>query len=79
MVFATYYKMFSEYTDILCMQIVLHLGYNVVWSDMDTVWLQNFLDLTPRGQDYVGVDDSVEEDEQARTDLALYTSLEKWN
>ena len=73
-----YYKVFShtEYMDILCIQIVLRLGYNVVWSDMDTVWLKNFLDLTPRGQDYVGVDDSVEGDEQVRTDLALYISFE---
>lgn len=29
------------------LQTILDLGYSVVWSDTDTVWLQDFLKLTP--------------------------------
>jgi hypothetical protein len=42
------------------------MGYEVVWSDMDSVWLQNFFEVMPRGLDYVGIDDSLEENEQVR-------------
>lgn len=44
---------------------MLGLDYEVVWSDMDSAWLQNFFDLLPSGLDYVGVDDSEIENEQA--------------
>ncbi len=52
--------------DLICAlpQIVLGFGYKVVWSDMDAVWLENFLNLMPRGLDYVGIDDSEVPDEQ---------------
>ena len=50
---------------LLCAQVMLGLDYEVVWSDMDSAWLQNFFDLLPSGLDYVGVDDSEIENEQA--------------
>lgn len=45
------------------LQMVLSLGYEVLWSDMDAVWLKNFFQLAPQGLDYVGVDDSDAENE----------------
>ncbi len=48
------------------MQLVLDLGYEVLWSDMDAVWLKDFFHLAPQGLDYVGVDDSEVENEQVR-------------
>ena len=58
------------------MQLVLRLGYEVVWSAMDTVWLKDFLHLAPRGLDYVGVDDSVDEDKQVHLNSDLPSSLQ---
>lgn len=46
------------------LQLVLDLGYEVLWSDMDAVWLKDFFSLAPQGLDYVGVDDSEIENEQ---------------
>lgn len=48
------------------LQLVLDLGYEVLWSDMDSVWLKDFFSLAPQGLDYVGVDDSEVENEQVR-------------
>ncbi len=39
-------------------QKVLDHGFTFLWSDMDTVWYQNPLDIMPKGFDFVGVDDS---------------------
>ncbi len=51
------------------LQMVLDLGYEVLWSDMDAVWLKNFFSLAPQGLDYVGVDDSETENEQVTPPL----------
>lgn len=54
--------------------MVLDLGYEVLWSDMDAVWLKDFFHLAPQGLDYVGVDDSEVENEQVRRLLAAKCS-----
>ena len=51
----------------LALQAVLDLGYSVIWSDMDAVWLRDFQKLAPSGLDVVLVDDS-EADEERRSD-----------
>lgn len=50
--------------------MVLDLGYEVLWSDMDAAWLQLFFQLAPAGLDYVGVDDSDAENEQVANRFA---------
>ena len=50
--------------------MVLDLGYEVLWSDMDAAWLQPFFELAPAGLDYVGVDDSDAENEQVAVRIA---------
>ena len=42
----------EAFTKLACarpvyLQTILDLGFSVVWSDTDTVWLQDFLKLTP--------------------------------
>ncbi|BDA50156.1 probable UDP-D-xylose:L-fucose alpha-1,3-D-xylosyltransferase [Coccomyxa sp. Obi] len=59
----------AAFTKVACarptyLQLVLDLGYEVLWSDMDAVWLKDFFHLAPQGLDYVGVDDSEVENEQ---------------
>ena len=41
-------------------QAVLAHGYWMLWSDLDTVWFQNMLDVIPRGFDWVGTDDDID-------------------
>ena len=36
----------------------------MLWSDMDTAWLTNVLELAPRDHDVVVVDDSLEKNEK---------------
>ena len=48
-------------------QAVLNLGYSVIWSDMDAVWLRDFRKLAPAMLDLVLVDDS-EAEEERRSD-----------
>ena len=48
-------------------QAVLDLGFSVIWSDLDAVWLRDFQKLAPRGLDVVLVDDS-EVEEERRSD-----------
>ncbi|CAL8465666.1 g5202 [Coccomyxa elongata] len=63
------------------LEMVLDLGYEVLWSDMDTAWLQPFFQLAPAGLDYVGVDDSDAENEQetdnASTGLMYFRPTER--
>ncbi|CAL5224029.1 g6649 [Coccomyxa viridis] len=59
----------AAFSEITCarpayLQVVLRAGFNVLWSDMDTAWLTNFLDLAPSSRDVVMVDDSMEEHEE---------------
>ncbi|CAL5224088.1 g6714 [Coccomyxa viridis] len=51
----------------LYLQAVLDLGYSVIWSDMDAVWLRDFHTLAPSRLDVVLVDDS-ESEEERRSD-----------
>ncbi|CAL5221951.1 g4228 [Coccomyxa viridis] len=51
----------------LYLQAVLNLGYSVIWSDMDAVWLRDFRKLAPAMLDLVLVDDS-EAEEERRSD-----------
>ena len=46
------------------MQVILDAGYNILWSDMDSAWLTNFMKLAPSNRNVVLVDDSMGEDEQ---------------
>ena len=39
-------------------QAVLAHGYRLLWSDLDSVWLQNVLSIIPPGLDFVGADDT---------------------
>jgi hypothetical protein len=45
-------------------QAVLDLGFSVIWSDLDAVWLRDFQKLAPRGLEVVLVDDSEAEEER---------------
>lgn len=45
-------------------QAVLDLGYSVIWSDLDSVWLRDFQALAPKSLDVVLVDDSDSEEER---------------
>ena len=55
------------YVPALALQAVLDLGYSVIWSDMDAVWLRDFQKLAPSSLDVVLVDDS-EAEEERRSD-----------
>ena len=54
-------------TACLFLQAVLNLGYSVIWSDLDAVWLRDFQKLAPKRLDVVLVDDS-EAEEERRSD-----------
>ena len=41
-------------------QAILARGYRMLWSDTDTVWFQNILDVIPDGADWVGADDEAD-------------------
>jgi len=51
-------------TLFVALQAVLDLGYSVIWSDMDSVWLRDFQKLAPSSLDVVLVDDSEAEEER---------------
>ena len=51
-------------TLFVALQAVLDLGYSVIWSDMDSVWLRDFQRLAPSSLDVVLVDDSEAEEER---------------
>ncbi len=51
-------------TLVVALQAVLDLGYSVIWSDMDSVWLRDFQKLAPSSLDVVLVDDSEAEEER---------------
>ncbi len=47
----------EAFTKLACarpiyLQTVLDLGFGAVWSDTDTVWLQNLLSIAPRVREH---------------------------
>ena len=59
----------------LALQAVLDLGYSVIWSDMDAVWLRDFQTLAPSRLDVVLVDDSESEEERRSDNTGTGTGL----
>ena len=42
------------------LSVILRLGYNVLWTDMDTAWTESPFPLIPRQHDFVGVQEYCE-------------------
>lgn len=52
----------KDFNDMMCDRLaiqrrVLDLGFSFLWTDMDTVWLQDALKIMPRGFDFVATSD----------------------
>ena len=52
----------KEFNSMMCRRIpyqqaVITRGFKLLWCDMDTVWLQNVIEVLPQGLDWVGACD----------------------
>ena len=64
---------------MVTLQAVLDLGYSVIWSDMDSVWLRDFQKLAPSKLDVVLVDDSEAEEERLSDNTGTGEGLILWS